>query len=66
MPTQKKPKTTPAAVKKPRVRKTKTPAHDRYLRIQEAAYLKAEKDAFRNDPIEYWLEAERELDAEPS
>lgn len=36
---------------------------ERYRRIQEQAYLRAEKDGFRKDPVEYWLEAEAEAGA---
>ena len=31
--------------------------------IETSAYLKAESDGFKRAPIEYWLEAERELAA---
>ena len=30
--------------------------------IREAAYYLAEQEDFRGDPVEYWLEAEREID----
>ena len=33
----------------------------RYLALQESAYLLAEKDGFSKSPTHYWLEAERGL-----
>jgi hypothetical protein len=33
---------------------------ERYLKVQECAYLKAEADGFKKNSVEYWLEAERE------
>jgi hypothetical protein len=43
-------------------RKISLSAQDRYLRIQEEAYCLAEEDGFRQDPAEYWLAAEAEVD----
>ena len=43
-------------------RREMTP-EERYLRVQENAYLKAEADGFRRDSVEYWLAAEAELTA---
>ena len=36
---------------------------ERYERMQQAAYLLAEKDGFHKDPVEYWLAAESAADA---
>ncbi|MGQ9661617.1 MAG: DUF2934 domain-containing protein [Kiritimatiellia bacterium] len=36
-------------------------AEERFRQIQEAAYLLAEKDGFRQDPTVYWLAAEAEF-----
>ena len=46
-----------------RPRKKKLTAEDRYLRIQEEAYYRAEKDGFRQDAVEYWLAAEAQVGA---
>ena len=46
--------------------KRKTPRitpEARYRMIAEAAYLRAEQAGFGGDPVEYWLTAEREIDA---
>jgi len=44
--------------------RTKTiSAEERYRMIQEAAYLRAEKAGFAGDPVQFWLEAEREIDS---
>ncbi|HDL77686.1 MAG TPA: DUF2934 domain-containing protein [Lentisphaerae bacterium] len=44
-----------------RTRKTIT-NEERYKMIQTAAYLRAEKNGFSGDPVQYWLEAEKEID----
>jgi len=41
----------------------KVSAEERYTMIQTAAYLKAEKNGFAGDPKQYWLEAEKEINA---
>jgi hypothetical protein len=48
---------------KRRPRKKKLTAGERYLKVQEAAYYRAEKDGFRQDAVEYWLAAEDEVGA---
>jgi hypothetical protein len=60
-----------AAAKKPAAKRTAkkaTPAvqvsaEERYHMIQEAAYLRAEKEGFHCDPYQCWLTAEAEIDA---
>jgi hypothetical protein len=39
---------------------------ERYRRIQDAAYFKAEKNGFSGDPSAYWAEAEAEVDRQLS
>lgn len=39
---------------------------ERYQRIQKLAYIHAERSGFRADPVQSWLHAEREVDAELS
>jgi hypothetical protein len=39
---------------------TLTP-EERYLKIQDRAYLKAETDGFQKNSVEYWLAAEAEI-----
>ena len=46
-----------------RPRKKKLTAEERYLRIQETAYCRAEKDGFRQDAVDCWLAAEAEVGA---
>ncbi len=50
------------AAKKAGLEKPASP-EERYRLIQEAAYLKAEKEGFNCDPSECWLVAEAEVDA---
>lgn len=60
-----------AAAKKPAARRTagkvtrtvQVSAEERYHMIQEAAYLRAEKEGFHCDPYLCWLSAEAEVDA---
>ena len=58
-------KSTPkaSAVTDRRPRKKKLTAEERYLKIQEPAYCRAEKDGFRQDAVDYWLAAEAEVGA---
>jgi hypothetical protein len=51
------------AAKKSGLEKQASP-EERYRLIQEAAYLKAEKEGFNCDPSECWLIAEAEVDAQ--
>ena len=51
-----------AAAKKARPARHTSP-EERYLLIQEAAYLRAEKEGFTCDPSECWLMAEAEVDS---
>lgn len=55
--------TTTKRPRKPRVKKTasRVSAEERYIRLQQEAYFLAEKDSFRRNPVEYWLEAEATL-----
>jgi hypothetical protein len=41
--------------------KSEVSADERYLMIQTSAYDLAEKDGFRKDPLDYWLEAEQKI-----
>lgn len=52
------------AARKPRrsARTKSISAEERYGMIQTAAYLRAEKNGFSGDPVQYWLEAEKEID----
>lgn len=58
-----------AAQKKPAARRTTgksagaVSAEERYRMIQEAAYLRAEREGFHCDPYQCWLSAEAEVDA---
>lgn len=49
----------PAAAQKPAVSN-----EELYNRIQFNAYLLAEKDGFKADPVHYWIQAERAAKAE--
>ena len=51
------------AVKKAGPERQTSPG-ERYRLIQEAAYLRAEKESFNCDPSECWLIAEAEVDAQ--
>lgn len=58
-----KPKAAPVkkvATRKPAAKKAAASSSNEahYNRIQEAAYLIAERNNFSGDPISYWLEAE--------
>ena len=55
------PETGDVAGTKRRPRKKKLAPEKRYLKVQEAAYLLAERDDFQRDAVEYWLEAEAEV-----
>ncbi|MBM4142374.1 MAG: DUF2934 domain-containing protein [Lentisphaerae bacterium] len=55
MPNGTKPKKR-AAARRNAVRKLAP--EERYRKIQEEAYLRAERDGFQKDPVEYWLAAE--------
>ena len=57
------PKAKASAATASRPRKRKLTAEQRYLKIQEAAYYRAEMDNFDKDPAEYWLAAEAEAGA---
>ena len=57
------PKRKRVGTRKPRTRKKKENAEERYLAIQRSAYLKAEKNDFRENPVDYWLAAEKEFDS---
>lgn len=61
MTTETKPRTSAGTTRRPR--KKKLTPEERYLRIQEAAYCRAEQDGFRQDAVEYWLAAEVEVGA---
>ncbi len=37
-------------------------SEERYRMIAEAAYHKAEHHSFAGDPVQYWVEAEAEID----
>jgi hypothetical protein len=52
---------TPVQVETP---KQRVSGEELYNRIQFHAYLLAEKDGFRADPVHYWVQAEREAKAE--
>jgi hypothetical protein len=62
------------AVKAPEVRTEpvvvalapKITGEERHRRIAKAAYRHAEQAGFRTDPLQNWLRAEREIDAELS
>jgi len=56
MATTSKPITTTGTPKRPR-KKQLTP-EARYLDVQKEAYYLAEKDGFRKNSVEYWVEAE--------
>ena len=51
---------------KRRPRKKKLTAEEQYLKVQEEAYYRAEKDGFRQEAVEYWLAAEAEVGAQES
>jgi hypothetical protein len=55
-----KPQKPATPVKKPRSAKKPTPEQV-FRMIQEAAFLKAEKDEFTKEPSSYWLAAEGEI-----
>ncbi len=72
--TRKKPAAAPAGIADaPTARSRKKGIHvpdaparsgaDREHRIQEAAYLLAEKDGFKGSPEFYWAQAEQQIDA---
>jgi len=71
--TTKKTTTKKAATKKAPARKKAAPARkaakttaekkDLYRQIEESAYLMAEQDGFRQDPVNYWLAAEMQVQA---
>ncbi|HIE10782.1 MAG TPA: DUF2934 domain-containing protein [Kiritimatiellae bacterium] len=61
--TRKAARRTGTAAKTRRTKKTITSA-ERYKMIETAAYLRAEKNDFGGDPVHYWLEAEKEVDAQ--
>jgi len=54
-------KTPPRKTRKKGNSNTATTPEERYLAIEECAYLKAEGDGFKKDPADYWLAAEAEL-----
>lgn len=62
MATQAKPRTStkPKAARAPRrtVRKKTMTPEERYMKVQEEAYLRAERDGFKANPVDYWLAAE--------
>ena len=51
-----------ATARKAAARKTQS-AEQRYRLIEQAAYFLAEGDGFRGDPVGYWIEAEKQVDA---
>jgi len=51
------------AAPRKKVAETTAEKKNRYQQIEEAAYLMAEKDGFRQDPVNYWLAAEMEVQA---
>jgi len=53
-----------AAGRKKGASKRQISAEQRYRMIQEAAYFRAEKEAFNCDPWKCWLVAEAEVDAQ--
>ena len=61
MTTEPKPKTSAGTNRRPR--KKKLTAEERYLKVQEEAYYRAEKDGFQQDAVEYWLAAEAQVGA---
>ncbi len=54
-------KTSKKKTRKAKIQKT-AGTTDRLRMIEEAAYLKAEKEAFQGDPMQYWLAAETEIE----
>jgi len=74
----KKPAAKKAASKKPAAKKTasakktkkraaprkrKISAEEHYQMVQTAAYFRAQRDGFSGDARQYWIEAEKEVDA---
>ena len=50
------------AKKPPRKRDKKMNAETRHSLIAEAAYYRAEQEGFSGDALQYWLDAEIEID----
>jgi hypothetical protein len=53
-----------AAAKKAAPKRPRLSPEQRYRWIEQAAYLLAESDGFRGDPVAYWIDAEKQLAAE--
>lgn len=60
--TAKKP-TAKATGRRPKAKLVQVTSEQRHALIAEAAYLRAERCGFNNDPAEDWLIAEQEVDA---
>lgn len=43
--------------------KRKISAEERYNMVQTAAYFRAQRDSFRGDSMQYWIDAEKEIDS---
>jgi hypothetical protein len=54
----------PAAPPRPAPVKRPVGGEERHRMIQKLAYTHAERSGFRADPVQSWLHAEREVDAE--
>ncbi|AKR43647.1 DUF2934 domain-containing protein [Methylophilus sp. TWE2] len=52
----------PAATRKKTAKPTITTSEDRYKMIEVAAYYIAEKNGFGHDHLNYWLQAEKQID----
>jgi len=53
----------PAATRKKTIKPAIITSEDRYKMIEVAAYYIAEKNGFGYDHLNYWLQAEQEIDA---
>lgn len=52
----------PATSRKKNVKPAITTSEDRYKMIEVAAYYVAEKNGFGQEPLNYWLQAEKQID----